>query len=580
MKRNVSVSGKISIIVLILVFISTLVIGAFGYILYRRDSISESAEKAQGIAESVATFIDPDQFTRLMATCEENEYYRSCKRYIDDVMMRTGLEYLYLLDKNYDSQVTYFMEGAPPGETDFFGLGEKETVEVHADEVFETLRTGKSTVSGVYYAEEYGSLISGFAPILDRNGAVIGIVGADVSLRNVIQASNMFGLIIIIGVVVFSAIIWLVSGTYLKKQIGRPINMLSSAANMIAKGDLSAQLTVHSQDEIGALTESFIDMMDSTKKQIAVLESLANGDLTAEISLRSEHDSMSYAMIKTMDNLNGMFTHIQNAASQVFHVSNSLSSGAQLLAQGSTQQAASVDHLSDAVSEIAGKTHDNAEMAGKAAELSKTVIRNAEDGSRKMEEMTSAVGEINQANKSIGKVIKVIDDIAFQTNILALNAAVEAARAGQHGKGFAVVAEEVRNLAAKSAEAARETGGLIANSMEKAELGSQIAAETAESLAGIVVGVNESNKIINEIARSSEEQSVGLKQINRSIGEVAQVVQQNSATAQESAAATEEMSSQSAFLQELIAQFRLRDGGEGKNALPSHGGENRYSLPE
>jgi methyl-accepting chemotaxis protein len=179
-----------------------------------------------------------------------------------------------------------------------------------------------------------------------------------------------------------------------------------------------------------------------------------------------------------------------------------------------------------------------------------------------MNEMTSAVKDINQASQSIGKVIKVIDDIAFQTNILALNAAVEAARAGQHGKGFAVVAEEVRNLAAKSADAARETGTLIANSTEKAELGSRIAGETAASLAEIVSGISESNQFINEIAQSSEQQSSGIEQINSGISQVAHVVQQNSATAEESAAASEEMNGQSSMLEGLISRFKLRNEGK------------------
>ena len=187
-----------------------------------------------------------------------------------------------------------------------------------------------------------------------------------------------------------------------------------------------------------------------------------------------------------------------------------------------------------------------------------------------MDELIHAVRDISQASSNIVTIIKVIDDIAFQTNILALNAAVEAARAGQHGKGFAVVAEEVRNLAAKSAEAAKETNEMISDSIEKATLGSKIADETAGSLTEIVSGIDESNQLVIEIARASEGQSKGIEHLNNGISHVARTVTQNSATAQESAAESKEMSSQAMFLSGLISQLKLRSGETGSVSLPSH----------
>ena len=209
-------------------------------------------------------------------------------------------------------------------------------------------------------------------------------------------------------------------------------------------------------------------------------------------------------------------------------------------------------------------------MAGRAAELANSIKGNAEKGSRQMDEMITAVNEINDAGQSISKVIKTIDDIAFQTNILALNAAVEAARAGQHGKGFAVVAEEVRNLASKSANAAKETGALIQDSAQKAELGARIAGETASSLSEIVSGINESSQIVGDIAKSTGDQTVGISHINKGIDEVAQVIQQTSATAQQSAAASQEMSAQSVVLEELIGQFKLKGDNSSRQGLPPH----------
>jgi methyl-accepting chemotaxis protein len=215
--------------------------------------------------------------------------------------------------------------------------------------------------------------------------------------------------------------------------------------------------------------------------------------------------------------------------------------------------------LSVAMSDIASKTKENADKAGRAAELANTIMDTAEKGSRQMGEMIEAVEEINQSSQDISRVIKIIEDIAFQTNLLALNAAVEAARAGEHGKGFAVVADEVRTLAARSAQAAKDTTEMISNSMQKAELGSRIADETAVSLEAIVTGINESAQIYRDIATSSDEQYRAIEQINVDVMQVADIVQRNAATAEESASASLEMSSQSAILEELIAQFHLRD---------------------
>jgi len=313
------------------------------------------------------------------------------------------------------------------------------------------------------------------------------------------------------------------------------------------------------EDETGHCIKGASAFVKRITEVSEVLDRIAAGDLTVDISLLSNADVMGKAVSKMIDNMNNMFGEINSSSSQVDSGAKQIADGAQALSQGSTEQAASVEQLSSSVAEIASQTQVNADMAEKAHQLSESIRHNAEKGERQMDEMMTAVRDINTASQNISKVIKVIDDIAFQTNILALNAAVEAARAGQHGKGFAVVAEEVRNLAAKSAEAAKETGDMIQNSMEKAELGSRIASETAQSFTEIASGIQESSQLVEEIAKSSKEQAMGISQVNVGIDQVAQVVQQNSATAEESAAASEEMSGQSAMLQELISQFKLKN---------------------
>ena len=378
----------------------------------------------------------------------------------------------------------------------------------------------------------------------------------------------------------------------LSRAISRPLIALT---NFMQKAGTTGDITLQPvdvatigkyagyKDEIGVCVGATASFVKHITYVSGELEQVAGGDLTIQVHPLSDKDVLGNALSKVVADVSGMLSEMRAASDQVSSGSAQIANGAQGLAQGSTEQAATVEELSASTAEIAEKTKDNAQMAGKAADLAGTIKGNAEKGSRQMGEMVAAVNEISQASQSIGKVIKVIDDIAFQTNILALNAAVEAARAGQHGKGFAVVADEVRTLAAKSAEAAKDTSALISNSIEKAEYGASIAQETAESLVEIVEGINQSSEIIREIAAASETQSIGISQINSGIDQVATVVQQNSATAEESAAAAEELSGQSALLESLIAQFKLKGGqGRGVSAAKKqpavYGGETSFAL--
>jgi methyl-accepting chemotaxis protein len=354
---------------------------------------------------------------------------------------------------------------------------------------------------------------------------------------------------------------------YITSIIGKPLGFMSRALEQIGvRGDLaipadigqSAGECMTRKDEIGLCARSFGVLIESLTNTSNTLQELSRGNFAVSATELSPADATGKSLKLLIDSLNNMFGEINSASSQVTTGSNQISCGAQALASGATQQAATLQEISASISDIAVQTQENAERTANASDLAGTIMHNAEKGNRQMEQMISAVNEINQANQSISKVIKVIDDIAFQTNILALNAAVEAARAGAAGKGFAVVAEEVRNLAAKSAESAKDTSGLIENSIQKAELGTQIAGETAESLQEIVSGITQSNRIIGEIAQSSGQQNMAINQINTAISGVTQVVQQNSATAEESAAASQEMSGQASMLEGLMSNFKLR----------------------
>ncbi|GHU57877.1 hypothetical protein FACS1894133_1580 [Clostridia bacterium] len=344
-----------------------------------------------------------------------------------------------------------------------------------------------------------------------------------------------------------------------------PLKLVGRLAEKVAGGDFADDIDLSHlpKDEIGELVllnSASIGTISSYMNEMKeVLELIAKGNMTKSIDREyvGEFAAIKTAINEISRSLSQTLSDIGEASSQVLSGANQISASSASLASGSTQQAAAVQQLSASIADIADKTKENSAQANRAATLSEKVRGNAETGSRQMNEMITAVHEINVASHDISKVIKVIDDIAFQTNILALNAAVEAARAGEAGKGFAVVASEVRNLASKSAEAAKNTNALIANSVEKAELGAKIAENTATSLSEIVDGINESSAIVVNIAHSSEEQSDSITQINTGISQVAAVVQQNSATSQESAAAAEELSGQSEMLEGLVGKFKL-----------------------
>lgn len=328
---------------------------------------------------------------------------------------------------------------------------------------------------------------------------------------------------VMVGVIVLGILTAIGLGLFISRRISRPLSELVVAAEKIADGDLNITIDVESRDEIGMLASSFRKMSD---------------------------------------NINQVLTGINSSAEQVAAAARQVSDSSQALSQGSTEQASSVEELSASMEEISTQTKQNAVNASQANDLANTAQENAGRGESQMAEMLKAMEEINESSANISKIIKVIDEIAFQTNILALNAAVEAARAGQHGKGFAVVAEEVRNLAARSANAAKETTTMIEGSIKKVDAGTKIASETAEALKHIVGKVSQAAALVADIAGASNEQAAAIGQVNQGIMQVSQVTQTNSATAEESASASEELSSQAEVLRSMVNKFKLKKGGQ------------------
>ena len=359
----------------------------------------------------------------------------------------------------------------------------------------------------------------------------------------------------ILTVVIFSVIGGIAFS--IPRQIRRSSQNLIQITREIAKGNMDVEIKKIYNDEFGLVVDEYVLMVESIRNQAKAAQAVAEGDMTVEVVPASDVDTMGNAL-KTLVERNGnALGNINDAAYQVMTSASQVASASEALAQGSTEQASAIEQITSSISEIAEKTRENADQANNAANLVNEAIVDVEKGNEEMREMVIAMEEINKSSESISKIIKVIDDIAFQTNILALNAAVEAARAGDAGKGFAVVAEEVRNLAAKSAAAAEETAEMIEASIAKVAVGSRLADETAKALEDISNAVKQSEVLINNIAESSNYQATAVAQINQGIGQVSQVVQTNSATSEECAAASEELSNQAVRMRDLLSIYKL-----------------------
>ena len=342
-------------------------------------------------------------------------------------------------------------------------------------------------------------------------------------------------------------------------QIRKNINHLKNITIELAKGNMDVEITKIYNDEFGELVDEYQKMAENIRAQALLAQAVAHGDMTVDVIASSDEDTMGNALRMLVERNGNALGNINDAAYQVMTSASQVASASDALAQGSTEQASAIEQITSSISEIAEKTRENAQQANHAADLVGEAIRDVEHGNEEMREMVIAMEDINKSSESISKIIKVIDDIAFQTNILALNAAVEAARAGDAGKGFAVVAEEVRNLAAKSAAAASETAELIEDSIAKVAVGSKLADETAKALEDISNAVKESEEIINNIAESSNYQATAVAQINQGIGQVSQVVQTNSATSEECAAASEELSNQAIRMRDMLSIYKLNE---------------------
>ena len=410
-----------------------------------------------------------------------------------------------------------------------------------------------------------------YQPISNANGWSIGVVAVESEMLDGLYRA----VYLLLGIVAAFLILAMVVSRRIALPIVSPVLALAGRISMLADGDLHSDVpSVTTRDEIQQLAETFGKTVTALNGHIGeistVLNGMAQGDFT--VTVQREYQGDFVAIREALDtivfSMNGMFGEISRMADRVYGGSEQVSAGAQSLAQGATEQAGTMEQLSASIREITGKVNESAKYVSKADSIAGNAMQQVMKGSSLMEQMTKAMSRIQESSGKIEKIIKTIEDIAFQTNILALNAAVEAARAGEAGKGFSVVADEVRNLAGKSSEAVKDTSGLIHDSLSAVEEGRKIADNTAFALGQIVDGVSSMAELFASISKSTGEQAASINQISQGADQISSVIQSASATAEQSAATSAELHNLAQELKKMLSRFHLEEEESGPEPEP------------
>lgn len=435
---------------------------------------------------------------------------------------------------------------------------------VYRDQVFDLVEAKRNEEAFALMKASYIPLLNQISDTLDKiSGQAERNAKEKVDQGKQLQRIFM---LVVIGIIVLNIILAASLAFHISNGIRRPVEEIRTAAEKLASGNLDVSIDYYAEDELGNLSDSIRSLIHIFQGIIGDmgygLAALGRGDFTvdskAEELYVGDFQKLKVSMDEIIEKLSLMMVQISQSSDQIFAGSSQVSSGAQAVAGGTTEQASAVEELAGSINEISAQVSENAQNARHGSELAETAGIKMIESNREMQELISAMGDISDKSGKIEKVLNIIEDIAFQTKILALNAAVEAAHADKNGKGFAVVANEVRNLAQKSAEASKNTAALIAETIQAVNLGTKLADETANMLAEVVESVKQAVLAVDKISEASGEQAVSIAKVTQSVNQISDEVQNNSATAEESAAASEELSVQAHILSSLVSQFKLK----------------------
>ncbi|WMI79809.1 methyl-accepting chemotaxis protein [Anaerotignum sp. MB30-C6] len=565
-----SIKSKLVLIILILVMTSSVVTVSIG--LFRSFAVTDEIintmveDRLTGTNNMLKAYLE-EQFGTLrlnsngQLTDMDNKTVEGKFEYIDRVAQEMDVV-ATIFAKNGDNFIRVLTtikdeNGKRVIGTPLDASGEVYQVVANGDVFF-----GEADILGAQYMTKY-------TPIFDSNNQMIGIyfVGVPIQSVNEILSHGISSTLKTVILLTAMVLLVVVAVTYfISGGIAKPIKKATEVAQQIADGNFDVELSIHSKDEVGQLANAFnltIERLVNYQGYIDeisdALHNVSRGNLKVELyrEYAGQFKKLKDSMQALIANLSSTILQINQSSEQVYCGAEQVANAAQALSQGATEQASSIEELSASIADVTGQIRKNAENATEVHEKAGFAGKELEMSNGQMDEMMGAMNEISLKSSEISKIIKIIDDIAFQTNILALNAAVEAARAGAAGKGFAVVADEVRNLAGKSAEAAKNTTLLIDETVKAVQDGSGIAMKTATSLEVSAKATAEAVALIEQIALASQEQALAINQINIGVEQISSVVQTNAATAEESAAASEELSSQSNLLKELISNFNI-----------------------
>ncbi len=554
--KYVSVRHKILVPVVILNIIAFVSMGMWLSGTMKNNMTKIAAEQAQVAAQFAVQGIDADVLKTIGPGDEGTQAYQQIAEQLNKAREHTLIKYVYTLTSD-GTTVSYGVDA--DGE---------EPVGKEFTDSYEELKPafmGKAIQDPEIDDTEDGMLITSYVPVLNDKNEVVGVLGCDYDAADIINKSNKTTLLVFLITLGELSVLIGICTVIISKTMG-PVKTAVAIAEKMCNCDLSEAAGIRiPNDEIGQLTHSFLNISDNLRLIISdiksQLEEMGKGNLLVTSSCpqmyQGDYEGIQTAMNKIRKELSLTLSGIYTAAQQVDAGADQMSAGAQILSQGTTEQAASVEELSGALQDVEKQANDNFANVRQAITQVEQTTERVNDGTAQMKGMLQAMESIGQSSQQITGIIKVIEDIAFQTNILALNAAVEAARAGEAGKGFAVVADEVRNLAAKSAEAAKQTTELIFDSKERVSDGITIASD----LETILLGISQKNETVNDlilqIDNVTTEQAQSISRITEGLEQILTVVQTNAATAEESSASSEELSAQAALLREKITQFKF-----------------------